>query len=127
MPDKYHLSSRGAFGRCRPRAAVIRTCGSPKAIAVKLTRITGNNGLTSLLLIMDVDIRQWDMPADLERPTCQSALQRLTRRKPMTSIRHQDSCQFLCSSRCAGRATFDLIWLPAAQLIYRDMAAPSAD
>lgn len=66
MPDKYHLSSRGAFGRCRPRAAVIRTCGSPKAIAVKLTRITGNNGLTSLLLIMDVDIRQRDMPADLE-------------------------------------------------------------
>lgn len=69
MPENGRLSSRGTLGHCRPRAAVIRTCGSPKAIAFSNSPpccTVGNNGSKSLLLIMGVVIRQWAVPADLE-------------------------------------------------------------
>lgn len=52
---------------------------------LKLTIITGNNGLTSLLLIMEFDAAQWDMPADMETinvPTCATMTRR--KRRPST-------------------------------------------
>lgn len=125
MPNRCRLTSRATLSRYRPRAAVIRICGSPKAIAVvhPNSPSPAKNGLTLLLLIMDAVIRQWDMPTALATTNLRSstALDSGEAKETPTTL------LLLCSFHYAERATLDLLWLPTTHLVCRNMTAPSAD